>query len=76
MKFTTKDRDNDRYSYANSALICKGAWWYKRLYGFSNLNGLYLKLGGKSTAGITWKSWRYDFWSMKKTEMKICTDLL
>ena len=74
MKFTTKDRDNDQHSYANCAFSFKGAWWYKYCY-YSNLNGLYLKLGDKSNTGITWRKWRNDYRSMKKTEMKICTDL-
>ena len=75
MKFTTKDRDNDQHSHANCASSSKGAWWYKHCY-YSNLNGLYLKIGDKSTKGITWKTWRNDYRSMKKTEMKICTDVL
>ena len=41
MSFTTKDRDNNKYSAKNCALEFKGAWWYKSCHS-SNLNGLYL----------------------------------
>ena len=39
MAFTTKDRDNDKWSN-NCATSYKGAWWYKDCYD-SHLNGNY-----------------------------------
>uniref|UniRef100_A0A453Z0Y6 Fibrinogen C-terminal domain-containing protein n=1 Tax=Anopheles gambiae TaxID=7165 RepID=A0A453Z0Y6_ANOGA len=39
MKFSTKDRDNDK-SDSKCAVSKKGAWWYKSCYS-SNLNGFY-----------------------------------
>ena len=29
MKFSTPDRDNDKYSNSNCAQDYKGGWWYK-----------------------------------------------
>ncbi|XP_020901126.2 interference hedgehog isoform X1 [Exaiptasia diaphana] len=64
MAFTTKDRDNDKWS-GNCATYCTGAWWYKHCLP-SNLNGKYL--GNKvSSKGIVW----YANQSLKKVEMKV-----
>ena len=41
MAFTTKDRDNDRYSSLNCAVRHASAWWYNACY-YSSLNGKYL----------------------------------
>ncbi|KAL9967883.1 hypothetical protein ACROYT_G026187 [Oculina patagonica] len=38
MAFSTKERDNDRWSSGNCAVGRTGAWWYKSCYD-SNLNG-------------------------------------
>jgi len=45
MKFSTKDRDNDKWPQGNCAQRFMGGWWYKRGQS-SNLNGLYLQNGG------------------------------
>ena len=68
MKFTTKDRDNDKASN-NCAMTCQGAWWYNNCE-YSNLNGLYLKEGQKDWKGSHWYHWKKDSSSMKKVEMK------
>ena len=67
MAFTTKDRDNDRYSY-NCAVSTTGAWWYKNCC-YSNLNGQYL--GDKrDNPGVRWDHFRRAL-SLKFTEMKL-----
>jgi len=67
MAFTTKDRDNDRYS-RNCAVQWTGAWWYKACHR-SNLNGKYL--GQKSDSrGLIWNRFRRAL-SLKFTEMKL-----
>ena len=67
MAFTTKDRDNDRYSN-NCAVRWTGAWWYNACH-YSNLNGQYL--GDKrDDRGARWYHFR-DYLSLKFTEMKL-----
>ena len=68
MFFTTKDRDNDKYS-GNCASSYKGAWWYNSCH-FSNLNGLYLN-GKNDPKGVDWRRWKNTYYSVKKSEMKI-----
>ena len=71
MKFSTKDRDNDRKSGHSCAQERKGAWWHKTC-GYSNLNGLYLRGDHASYGdGVNWYHWREDYYSLQKTEMKI-----
>ena len=66
--FSTKDRDNDRYS-GHCAVLYKGGWWYNSCQ-HSNLNGLYLK-GSYSYSGVRWYFWKKDNESLKRSEMKI-----
>ena len=68
MAFTTKDRDNDRDSQNNCAVLYTGAWWYKNCHN-SNLNGNYVgqKYDGR---GLKWHRFRGDL-SLKLTEMKL-----
>ena len=66
MAFTTKDRDNDRWS-SNCALQDTGAWWYNSCH-HSNLNAKYL--GDKNGRGVRWVHFG-GILSLKSTEMKL-----
>jgi len=68
MAFSTKDRDNDRYS-KNCAVEFTGAWWYNSCF-ISNLNGQYL---GKKYdwKGLRWYYYKRNNLSFKSTEMKL-----
>ena len=71
MKFSTRDRDNDRLSRQNCAQQYKGAWWYHSCLR-SNLNGLYLFGHHSSYAdGVNWYHWKGFRYSFKYTEMKV-----
>ena len=39
-RFSTRDQDNDAWSYNCASYIWNGGWWYRRCW-TSNLNGLY-----------------------------------
>ena len=67
MAFSTKDRNNDKYS-SNCAVIHTGAWWYNWCHR-SNLNGQYL--GDKSDkGGVRWNDFSGPL-SLKFSEMKL-----
>ncbi|KAJ8015144.1 hypothetical protein DPEC_G00023100 [Dallia pectoralis] len=57
MKFSTYDKDNDRYK-SNCALEDQGGWWFNRCHS-ANLNGYYY--GGAYSAvtdsGVVWYTW-------------------
>ena len=70
LQFTTKDRDNDRYSH-NCAILYNGAWWYGACHS-SNLNGLYHRGSHTSHAdGVNWYAWKGHQYSLRFTEMKL-----
>ncbi|XP_048403079.1 fibrinogen-like protein 1 [Stegostoma tigrinum] len=72
MRFSTKDRDNDRYE-GNCAREDKAGWWYNRCHS-ANLNGHYYKRGpftSKTDDGIVWYTWHGWWYSLKSTVMKI-----
>ena len=69
-RFSTKDRNNNDYQRENCAVKHIGAWWYKRC-DWSNLNGKYLRNGRVTPTGITWKTWKRSYYSMKRVEMKL-----
>ena len=68
MAFSTKDRDNDRYSGTNCAVSYAGAWWYNTCH-HSNLNGKYLRRK-HDNRGARWYHFRSSL-SLKFTEMKL-----
>lgn len=68
MAFSTRDRDNDKYS-SNCAMLNRGAWWYKNCHS-SNLNGLYLP-GQIDAKGMSWWGWKKSYYSFKRSDMKI-----
>ena len=71
LRFTTKDRDQGTAAGGNCATLYKGGWWYSECHS-ANPNGLYL--GGATdqyATGITWSSFRTQYYSMKKMEIKI-----
>ena len=68
MAFSTKDRDNDRWS-GNCAVSYTGAWWYKTCH-YSNLNGKYLGNTRGSGKSVEWWHFKRDV-SLKFTELKL-----
>jgi len=71
MQFSTKDRDNDRWSGNSCAENFHGAWWYNSCFD-SNLNGKYL-IGPRklSTSGIAWYHFKGNYDSLRKAEIKV-----
>ncbi|XP_053486707.1 fibrinogen-like protein 1 isoform X2 [Ictalurus furcatus] len=71
MKFSTKDKDNDRYE-RNCALEDMSGWWFNRCHS-ANLNGLYYKgpYSAVTDNGIVWYTWHGWWYSLKTVEMKI-----
>ena len=68
--FSTKDQDNDPDA-RHCAVTFKGGWWYTNCR-HANLNGLYHHGTHKSHAdGINWYHWKGDYYSAKRSEMKI-----
>ncbi|KAM9413506.1 fibrinogen-like protein 1 [Salvelinus alpinus] len=71
MKFSTYDKDNDRYE-RNCAKEDKGGWWFNRCHS-ANLNGYYYH-GAYSAVtdnGVVWYTWHGWWYSLKSVVMKI-----
>jgi len=69
MEFSTKDKDNDKNG-GTCAGRYHGAWWYSSCYE-SNLNGKYLNGPRKSTSGVVWWYFKSNYYSLRKTEIKV-----
>ena len=71
MQFSTKDRDNDRYSSGSCASANRGAWWYNSCT-HSSLNGLY-RSGLLGPEGVIWASFPVPSttFSLKFAQMKL-----
>ena len=71
MKFSTKDKDNDKDKGTCSTRY-SGAWWFKSCFA-AHLNGPYRHGGGTTFAGegIIWSTFKTDRYSLKFTEMKV-----
>ncbi|XP_030621431.1 fibrinogen-like protein 1 [Chanos chanos] len=71
MKFSTSDRDNDRYE-RNCAKEDKSGWWFNRCHS-ANLNGLYYKgpYSAVTDDGVVWYTWHGWWYSLKSVVMKI-----
>jgi len=73
MKFSTWDRDNDKYT-SNCAQRYKGGWWFKWCHN-ANLHGMYytdqkdVPSGGMY--GIIWYHWLGNSNSLKSSTMMI-----
>ena len=70
MGFTTRDRDNDRWS-GNCATGSRGAWWYSSCRTDANLNGQYHDSAVTSNHSVSWYNWKSSFESLKFSEMKL-----
>ncbi|KAK6322989.1 hypothetical protein J4Q44_G00053280 [Coregonus suidteri] len=78
MKFSTFDKDNDRWE-ESCAEMYGGGWWYNNCQS-ANLNGVYYK-GGKYDPGrnvpyeiengVVWLTYKPADYSLKTTRMKI-----
>ena len=68
MFFSTKDRDDDRWSSGNCARGKAGGWWYN-ICADVNLNGLYLG-DTASTKGTYWLHWK-NYLSLKNSVMMV-----
>ncbi|XP_078340232.1 ryncolin-1-like [Crassostrea virginica] len=69
--FSTKDSDNDKWSY-NCGATYKSGWWFNACH-TSNLNGIYYKKPNNTSAGITWAYWGSNgkWESLKSSKMMI-----
>ena len=70
MSFSTRNCDYDNYRYS-CAQRYRSGWWFNNCLQ-SNLNGLYSDNPQVSyLMGITWNTWRGNYYSCKGAEMKV-----
>ena len=69
MKWTTRDRDNDKGS-ENCAMRWSGAWWYNKCHNV-NLNGLYPTTATTGASYMSWYLLARGFGNIIYSEMKI-----
>ncbi|XP_059142273.1 tenascin-R-like [Physella acuta] len=67
-KFSTFDKDNDKYINGNCAVSYKAAWWYNQCH-YTNLNGLWGC--NRSSEGLNWYDVTGINGSVSRSEMKI-----
>ncbi|XP_073259186.1 microfibril-associated glycoprotein 4-like [Porites lutea] len=71
MQFSTKDADNDRSPHS-CAQRHSGGWWFNKCT-LANPNGLYHNgpYSGQYPSGAKWATFRGQFYSLKRFEMKL-----
>ena len=71
MQFSTKDVDNDRSPHS-CAQRHSGGWWFNKC-SLANPNGLYHNgpYSGQYANGAKWTTFRGQFYSLKRIEMKL-----
>ena len=71
MQFSTKDADND-HSPHSCAQRHSGGWWFNKC-SLANPNGLYHNgpYSGQYANGAKWATFRGQFYSLKRIEMKL-----
>ncbi|XP_056606245.1 angiopoietin-related protein 3 [Triplophysa dalaica] len=74
MKFSTKDRDNDKHDESNCARNYTGGWWFDAC-GDTNLNGRYAWIRPKARPqrrkGIYWRPAKGSPFTLKSTKITI-----
>ncbi len=77
MAFSTPDQDNDMAAGGSCAKSYKSGWWFKDCY-HANLNGLYRTKdakpaysGEKFSEYITWLKWKWQFGTIKTSNMML-----
>jgi len=72
-KFSTSDKDRDTSDKENCAKKYNGSGWWHQHCGQCSLNGAYLKgkvSSEQERAGINWRTFRGDAYSLKSSQMK------
>jgi len=62
--------DKDQWNGGSCAQSRSGAWWYNSC-SYANLNGLYFHSESLDPKGIHWFTWKKNYYSVKRVEMKL-----